>query len=287
MYVAILLIIGGAILCGYCLHKLRVAYLCYYWPSVKAQLYHKEVNYQPSIPNADIRDLDSVIITYKYKVNEQEYFAKVHLYSQGNSEQGLPLFPSAPNEAMVYYNPNRPSENVPESERSSSRILLGFLMVVFSAVIILAGITLQFPGVVTRAVSPEPDWREVKRAVIAAREAHPPTIALPAVSDDYKYTQDVKTLAEKGYTLFKEGKFMTSHNSGHHTDTDPQTLGFDFWSNGKMVKVDRDHNGHFETIFMIKGDALVYVGSIGGKGVYVDVGEGFEPYLGHYSDEPF
>ena len=59
--------------------------------------------------------------------------------------------------------------------------------------------------------------------------------------------------------------------------------------NGKKVIVDRDHNGHHETIFMWRAEnnALAYVGSIGTKGLYVDVGEGFEPYLGHYSDEPF
>lgn len=127
------------------------------------------------------------------------------------------------------------------------------------------------------------------RQRVMKHNLHQSSPRLSLVKDDYKYTPDVKTLAETGYELFKEGKIVGNFNGGYYTDPDPHIRGYEFWFNGKKVIVDRDHNGHHETIFMWRAEnnALAYVGSIGTKGLYVDVGEGFEPYLGHYSDEPF
>lgn len=107
------------------------------------------------------------------------------------------------------------------------------------------------------------------------------------VRDDYQYTPEVKMLAEKGYELFRQGQYANSHNGGYYTDPVPMSGSLEFWSDGRKANLDREGTGHHETIFVINDGKLIYVGSIGSKGRYVDVGKGYENYLGKYSNEPF
>lgn len=69
------------------------------------------------------------------------------------------------------------------------------------------------------------------------------------VRDDYKLTKTVLSLAKQGWELYQQGQFIASHNDGHYTDPNPETRVRDFWSNGRYATLDRDNNGHFETIF--------------------------------------
>lgn len=96
------------------------------------------------------------------------------------------------------------------------------------------------------------------------------TTSLPAVRDDYRYSPDVRELAEEGLVLYKEQKFVSSFNGGHYTDPIPKHGSYEFWSDGKTAKLDRDSNGHHETIFKIEDGQLKYVGSIGSRGQFVD-----------------
>jgi antitoxin component YwqK of YwqJK toxin-antitoxin module len=88
--------------------------------------------------------------------------------------------------------------------------------------------------------------------------------------NDYTYTEEVRRLADKGFQLYKESRFINSYNGGYYTDPDSNTMVLDFWSDGKKAKVDRDGNGHHETIFEIKDGQLIYVGTLGSDGKYVD-----------------
>ncbi len=125
-----------------------------------------------------------------------------------------------------------------------------------------------------------------------AKDTGAPTIVAfseDSIRNDYKYTPELETLAQTGYKLFKEGKMAGTFNGGYYTDPDPSTPGNEFWFNGKMGKVDRDHNNHYETIYMWRKEdnAIRYVGSMGKRRSYVDVGKGFEAYLGQYFNDPF
>lgn len=100
------------------------------------------------------------------------------------------------------------------------------------------------------------------------------------VARDYALSPEVSNLAEEGFGLYKAGKLDGGFNGGHYTNTDPKTPGKDFWSNGKYAIVDRDKNGHFETIFAIHDGKLNYVGSIGPKGTFVDVSPLYSQFAG-------
>jgi hypothetical protein len=110
-----------------------------------------------------------------------------------------------------------------------------------------------------------------------------------SIRDDYKYTPELEKLAQAGYELYKQGKTTGDFNAGKYTDPDPASPGNEFWFNGKMAKLDRDHNNHYETIYIFRpaSNTIVYVGSMGTKRSYVDVGKGFEPYRGQYFNDPF
>lgn len=102
------------------------------------------------------------------------------------------------------------------------------------------------------------------------------------VEDYYELTVQVSLVAQKGWELFQQGKFMNEFNGGKYTEPDYSTRCLDFWSNGKIAKFDREGNGHHETIFVIRKKQLVYVGSIGPKGTFVDVSKEFTYLLNKY-----
>jgi len=95
------------------------------------------------------------------------------------------------------------------------------------------------------------------------------------ILNTYELTVPVAIQATKGWDLYKNKNFSGSFNGGYYTDINITAKGYDFWSNGKFAKYDRDFNGHHETIFLIKDEKLVYVGSIGRKGTFVDVSNKF------------
>ena len=95
--------------------------------------------------------------------------------------------------------------------------------------------------------------------------------------DVLELTVAVVETALKGWELHQEKQFAATFDGGHYTDPHPDHRVREFWSDGHYAKVDRDHNGHFETIFVIDGDKLVYVGSIGPRGTFMDVAS---PYNG-------
>lgn len=93
-------------------------------------------------------------------------------------------------------------------------------------------------------------------------------------------------LADKGYALYKEGKFAGDFKDGHYTDPHEKS-GKEFWSDGRKVYIDGNGNGVFESVFRIENDQVIYIGRIGSDAKYVDTGKGFEQYLGKPMNEPF
>lgn len=94
------------------------------------------------------------------------------------------------------------------------------------------------------------------------------------VRNDYKLTVAVVELALKEQQLFQAEEFVSTYNGGSYTNPNPETQVHDYWSDGRYSMLDRDDNGHHETIFLLKDDQLVYVGSIGLTGtkwMFVDV----------------
>lgn len=106
----------------------------------------------------------------------------------------------------------------------------------------------------------------------------------PATADirhDYELTVASVVKALHGWQLYEDEKFAGSFNNGRYTDPDPKTKVNDFWSDGLIAKLDRDNNGHFETIFIVAEKQLVYAGSIGRAGSFIHVARDYKKHLGH------
>lgn len=80
-----------------------------------------------------------------------------------------------------------------------------------------------------------------------------------------------------GFVKYLSSDFAGKYNDGYYTDPNPQSRGFDFWSNGKWATFDKDNNGLYETILEIHGQLITYVGTIDGKGRFIAVNS---PYRG-------
>lgn len=100
------------------------------------------------------------------------------------------------------------------------------------------------------------------------------------IRDDYELTVASAAKAINGWQLYEDKKFAGAFNNGHYTDPDPNTKVKDFWSDGLIAKVDRDNNGHFESIFVVTEKQLVYAGSIGRDGKFIDAAKAYENYVG-------
>ena len=108
-----------------------------------------------------------------------------------------------------------------------------------------------------------------------------PSIAKAAdVRDDYELTMEVAEMALDGERMFVSKDFAGTFADGYYTDPRPLTRAKSFWSNGVWAKFDRDDNGHYETLFVMRDGRLVYFGSIGAKGHLVDTAGEFANYLG-------
>ena len=83
----------------------------------------------------------------------------------------------------------------------------------------------------------------------------------------------------KGYQLFLSGNFSGKFKDGFYTDPNKETSVYDFWSNGKWAKYDRNGDGYHETIFEVVSSKLKYVGSLGREGKFIHVGEGYKRFL--------
>lgn len=99
------------------------------------------------------------------------------------------------------------------------------------------------------------------------------------IIDRYELTVKVAIEATKGWNLYQKRFFVGKFNGGNYTNPDDSTQVHDFWSNGDYAKYDRDNNGHHETIFIIRENKLVYVGSIGSKGTFVDASNNYRILL--------
>jgi hypothetical protein len=106
------------------------------------------------------------------------------------------------------------------------------------------------------------------------------TSASADIRDDYELTVATAVNAMKGWQLYEDKKFAGSFDKGHYTDADAKTKVKDFWSDGRIAKLDRDDNGHFETIFVVMDNELVYAGSIGRTGRFIDVSGSYKKYRG-------
>ena len=98
--------------------------------------------------------------------------------------------------------------------------------------------------------------------------------------DDYELTVATVVKAMQGWHLYGAKEFAGRFKDGHYTDPDPKTKVYDFWSDGLIAKLDRDNNGHFETLFMVDHNQLVYVGSTGRRGTLIHVARDQQNYLG-------
>ena len=100
------------------------------------------------------------------------------------------------------------------------------------------------------------------------------------VRNDYELTVASVVKALQGWQLYEDEKFAGSFRNGRYTDPDPNTKVKDFWSDGRIAKLDRDSNGHFETVFVVVDNQLVYAGSIGRAGNFIHVAGDYKKYRG-------
>lgn len=99
------------------------------------------------------------------------------------------------------------------------------------------------------------------------------------IKNDYELTVRIAIEANLGWELYKQKIFVGKFKDGKYTDTNKEHKGYEFWSNGEYAKLDSDHNGHHETIFLIKNEQLIYVGSIGSRGTFINVSKKYHNLL--------
>jgi hypothetical protein len=112
-----------------------------------------------------------------------------------------------------------------------------------------------------------------------------PSMTIAAITDDYELTVEVVKMALRGWELHQSGKHLGEFADGQYSDTRPATRARDFWSNGRYATLDRDENGHAETVFTVVRGELVYVGSLGRTGRFVDASQSFAECLGKTKNE--
>ena len=100
------------------------------------------------------------------------------------------------------------------------------------------------------------------------------------IRDDYELTVASVVKAMQGWQLYQDEEFAGSFKNGHYTDPDANTKVNDFWSDGRIAKLDCDNNGHFETIFIVIDNQLVYAGSIGRTGSFIHAARDYRKHLG-------
>lgn len=86
-------------------------------------------------------------------------------------------------------------------------------------------------------------------------------------------------MINKGFMQYLSNDFTGRYADGYYTDPNTETQVYDFWSNGKWSKFDRDNNGHHETILEINGRQISYVGTIGGNAQFIDVAYSYNEFL--------
>lgn len=89
------------------------------------------------------------------------------------------------------------------------------------------------------------------------------------------FDEKTSMAAEIGWDLYKRNKYLNSPHGGHYTFSYVDKKGFGFWSDGKTAKVDRNNDGHYETIFKVRYVSLVYVGTFEIKDSFVEAAEKF------------
>jgi hypothetical protein len=112
-----------------------------------------------------------------------------------------------------------------------------------------------------------------------------PAICRAQAASDPELTVAAAKTALQGWDLYQAGKFAAAAQGGHYTDPDPTTQVHDFWSNSRWAMLDRDSNGHHETIFLVENNQLVYVGCLDSRGTLVNPASRFKSHAGKTRDE--
>ena len=91
--------------------------------------------------------------------------------------------------------------------------------------------------------------------------------------------------ALQGWEFYQAGKFAAAAHGGHYTDPELDTQVRDFWSNGRWAMLDRNGDGHHETIFLVEKKELVYVGCLDQRGKLINPATRFKVHTGTTRDE--
>ena len=110
-------------------------------------------------------------------------------------------------------------------------------------------------------------------------------VAQPAKRDDAELTVAAAKAALQGWELFQAGKFAATAQGGHYTDPNPETQVREFWSSGRWAMLDRNGDGHHETIFLVENEQLVYVGCLDLRGQVVNPASRFKVHAGKLRDD--
>ena len=112
-----------------------------------------------------------------------------------------------------------------------------------------------------------------------------PVICPAQEANNHELTVAAVKTALQGWDLFQAGKFANAAQGGHYTDPDPKTQVHDFWSNNRWAMLDRNSDGHHETIFLIENKELIYVGCLDTRGTLVNPAGRFKVHAGKTRDE--
>jgi len=95
----------------------------------------------------------------------------------------------------------------------------------------------------------------------------------------YTFDDRVAMASDIGWALYKKNKRLHSPHGGAYVFSYVDKKGFGFWSDGKIAKVDRNNDGHYETLFRIRNDSLIYAGSFEMKDNFVEVADKFHKLI--------
>ena len=92
---------------------------------------------------------------------------------------------------------------------------------------------------------------------------------LSSVQAGYNLSPDDIAVIQRGYRLYQMGEFAGPYADGKYTDPNLDTKVYDFWTNGRFARYDRNDDGHHETILEIVRQQLFYIGTIDVNGIFV------------------
>lgn len=88
--------------------------------------------------------------------------------------------------------------------------------------------------------------------------------------------------SQEGWQLWQKKEYAGRTYDGFYTDPDKSTMDKDFWSDGTYARVDDTSDGMFETVFVVREEELIYIGSLESPFIFKNITKGQEETVKEY-----